>query len=107
MKRFRWRLILTAVISLFLGGSGAAEQGPSTIRRAVMQLRFEEAMTAPDAPDLDAGLTSSEFAASKDTFVAAYYFQRELSGECLAPGEAMPWHRDPSSSHGCPAWRYS
>jgi hypothetical protein len=76
---------LAAVLGLVTLTAHGAPQGqvPGTLRSALQHYGLDAAAHAADAPKLDTPLTSSEFAFSGGTFVAAYYFRDELQGQSL------------------------
>jgi hypothetical protein len=76
---------LAALLGLLTLTAHGRSQGqiPGTLRSALQHYGLEAAVRAPDAPKLDAPLTSSEFAFSGGIFVAAYYFRDELQGQAL------------------------
>ena len=76
--------LLVLTLSVLLGLT-SSEQGqvPGTLRAALLHYGFEVAIGAPDARNIDASLTSSEFGASGATFAAAYYLREELNGQAL------------------------
>ena len=75
-------LLLTMSVVLGLASSGQG-QVPATLRAALLHYGFDAAIAAPDVRHVDALLTSSEFAASAGTFVAAYYLREELNGQAF------------------------
>jgi hypothetical protein len=75
------RVFLAVVGTCALWPSVAAAQ--ATIREALIQREFKDALAAPNRPPLDDRITSSAFGSDSEYFVAAYYLERELNDQAL------------------------
>jgi hypothetical protein len=74
---------VVVVMGVVLGFVPSGQQVPGTLRAALLHYGFESAIHAPEAPKIDAPLTSSEFGVNASTFAAAYYLRNELQGQAL------------------------
>ena len=71
-------LVILAGLGLFSGPVVSQQHPTETLRGMFASAGFDEAISAPGAHDLDRALTSSDFAASPNVFLAAYYFKDEM-----------------------------
>lgn len=79
------RVLCITVFALCVQPAPAQAQNRATLRVVLANAGLADAVTAAGAPDLDRTLTSSEFAAERGSFVAAYYFNDEAPNQVLGP----------------------